>query len=250
MLILLPMSSFKFIPNLLVVLLTLNIPGHFINAQNQNYKSMVNNIHWLGQAAVKITAAGKIIYIDPYQISRQDQADIILITHGHSDHLSPGDIKKIITKNSIIIAPDNCTEKLEDLDVREIKSIRPGESVSLGDMQISAVPAYNVVKTNFHPKSNNWVGYIITVEGIKIYHAGDTERIPEMKDIDCDIAMLPLGQTYTMNSVRDAADAAVDVKARIAIPIHYGLYEGKETDANEFRKLLEGKVEVVVKPAE
>jgi L-ascorbate metabolism protein UlaG (beta-lactamase superfamily) len=244
------MKVFRFLLNPLVILITLILSGYLVNAQNQNYKSMVNNIHWFGQAAVKIAAAGKVIYIDPYQISNEDQADIILITHGHSDHLSPGDIKKIITKNSIIIATDDCMGKLEDLDVREIKSIKPGQSITLDDINISAVPAYNVVKTNFHPKSKNWVGYIITIEGVKIYHAGDTERIPEMKDIECDIAMLPLGQTYTMNSVKEAADAAIDVKARVAIPIHYGLYEGKEDDAKEFNKLLEGKVEVIIKPAE
>ena len=244
------MKLFRFFLNPLVILITLILSGHIVNAQNQNYKSMVNNIHWLGQAAVKIAAAGKVIYIDPYQIKKEDQADIILITHGHSDHLSPGDIKKIITENSIIIAPDNCMGKLEDFDVRETKSIRPGQSFSVGDINISAVPAYNVVKTNFHPKSNNWVGYIITIEGIKIYHAGDTERIPEMKDIECDIAMLPLGQTYTMNSVKEAANAAIDVKARIAIPIHYGLYEGTKDDAKEFKELLEGKVDVIIKPVE
>jgi L-ascorbate metabolism protein UlaG (beta-lactamase superfamily) len=244
------MKFFRFLLNLLFILMTLIISGHLVNAQNQNYNTMVNNIYWLGQAAVKITAAGKIIYIDPYQIRNEDQADIVLVTHSHADHLSPADIKKIITKNSIIIATDDCMGKLEDLDVHETKSIAPGQSINLDDINISAVPAYNVVKTNFHPKSKNWVGYIITIEGIKIYHAGDTERIPEMKDIECDIAMLPLGQTYTMNSVKEAADAAIDVKAKVAIPIHYGLYEGCENDAKEFKKLLEGKVDVVIKPAE
>jgi len=244
------MKIFRLLLNPLVIFITLILSGHLVNAQNQNYKSMVNNIHWLGQAAVKIAAAGKVIYIDPYQIKKEDQADIILITHGHADHLSPADIKKIITKNSIIIAADDCMGKLEDLDVRETKSIKPGESLSLGDINISAVPAYNVVKTNFHPKSKNWVGYVLTIEGTKIYHAGDTERIPEMKDIECDIAMLPLGQTYTMNSVKEAADAAIDVKAKVAIPIHYGLYEGNKDDAIEFKKLLEGKIDVIIKPEE
>ena len=128
--------------------------------------------------------------------------------------------------------------------------LKPGAQKIVAGVKVEAVPAYNVVKTNFHPKSNNWVGFVITISNVKIYHAGDTERIPEMKDIECDIALLPLGQTYTMNSVKDAADAAIDVKARIAIPIHYGLYEGKEEDARKFKELLAGKVDVIIKPVE
>jgi L-ascorbate metabolism protein UlaG (beta-lactamase superfamily) len=221
-----------------------------IKSQNQNITDMVNNIHWLGQAVVKINAAGKIIYIDPYQLKKEDQADIVLITHSHHDHLSPSDIKKIITGESIIVAPVDCHAKLHDLDVAEIKTISPGQSLTLGNILVSAVPAYNVIKTNFHPKGNEWVGYVLTVDGVKIYHAGDTERIPEMKDFSCDIAMLPLGQTYTMNSVKEAADAAIDVKAKIAIPIHYGLYEGKDGDAEEFKRLLKDKVDVIIKPVE
>ena len=244
------MKFFRSSVNQLVILIMLIISGNLIKAQNQNYKSMVDNIHWLGQAAVKVATAEKVIYIDPYRIQNKDQADIVLITHGHSDHLSPDDIEKIINANSIIIAPENCMGKLEDFNVREIKSISPGQSIALDDINITAVPAYNIVKTNFHPKSNNWVGYILNIEGTRIYHAGDTERIPEMKDVECDIAMLPLGQTYTMNSVKDAADAAIDVKARIAIPIHYGLYEGNEDDARKFKELLAGKVDVIIKPVE
>jgi L-ascorbate metabolism protein UlaG (beta-lactamase superfamily) len=211
---------------------------------------MVNNIHWLGQAAVKINAAGKVIYIDPYQLKKADQADIILITHGHNDHLSLSDIKKIITGESIIVAPADCHAKLQDLDVAEINIISPGQSLTLDNIIVSAVPAYNVIKTNFHPKENKWVGYVLTINGVKIYHAGDTERIPEMKNFSCDIAMLPLGQTYTMNSVKEAADAAIDVQAKIAIPIHYGLYEGKDEDAEEFMRLLKDKVNVIIKPIE
>jgi L-ascorbate metabolism protein UlaG (beta-lactamase superfamily) len=109
------------------------------------------------------------------------------------------------------------------------------------------VPVYNVVKTNFHPNQNNWVGYIITVDRVRIYHAGDTERIPEMMTFSRDIAMLPLGQTYTMNSVEDAAKAAIDVKAKTAIPIHYDMYEGAKADAEMFKKLQEGMVTVVIK---
>ncbi len=244
------MKLIRTLKNFIVLLAVFIISGNLIKAQNQKIYDMVKNIHWLGQAAVKINAAGKVIYIDPYQLKNTDQADIVLITHGHNDHLCLADIKKIITGKSIIIAPVDCYTKLQNLNVTEIKTISPGQSLTLDDINISAVPAYNIVKANFHPKSNKWVGYVLTIEGVRIYHAGDTERIPEMKDISCDIAMLPLGQTYTMNSVKEAADAAIDVKARIAIPIHYGLYEGTAEDAEEFKSLLKDKVDVIIKPVE
>jgi L-ascorbate metabolism protein UlaG (beta-lactamase superfamily) len=244
------MESIPIIRRLSIILAIFIIPGNLIKAQNQNITEMVNNIHWLGQAAVKINAAGKVIYIDPYQIKETDQADIVFITHSHYDHLSVQDIKKIITGESIIVSPVDCQSKLQDLDVAGIRTISPGQSLALDNIIVSAVPAYNVIKANFHPKGNNWVGYVLTIDGVKIYHAGDTERIPEMKNISCDIAMLPLGQTYTMNSVKEAADAAIDVKAQIAIPIHYGLYEGSVEDAEEFRRLLKDRVDVVIKPVE
>ncbi len=244
------MKSILILRRLLVIIVVFIIPENLIKSQNQNITDMVNNIHWLGQAAVKINAAGKVIYIDPYKLKKEDQADIVLITHGHNDHLSLSDIRKIITGESIIVAPVDCHAKLQDLDVAEIKTISPGQSLTLDNILVSAVPAYNVIKTNFHPKGNKWVGYVLTVDGVKIYHAGDTERIPEMKNFSCDIAMLPLGQTYTMNSVKEAADAAIDVKAKIAIPIHYGLYEGTDEDAEEFKRLLKDKVDVIIKPVE
>ncbi len=102
----------------------------------------------------------------------------------------------------------------------------------------------SLVAALFHPKHNGWVGYVVTVGGRRIYHAGDTERIPEMKTFSCDIALLPLGQTYTMESVEDAAAAARDVKASMAIPIHFGMYEGTQADAEKFRDLLEGEIDV------
>ena len=210
------------------------------------HHKMVKNIHWFGQAAMKIQAETKTIYIDPYQLTKKDKADIILITHSHSDHLSKGDIEKIICDNTILIAPQSCEASVKDIKAKGIVLLKPGESHTIGKIKIDAVPAYNIKKTNYHPKENGWLGYIITVKGIKIYHAGDTERIPEMKKFDCDIALLPLGQTYTMNSVEDAVETACDVKAKIAIPMHFGMYEGTKKDAIKFQTLLKNKVEVII----
>jgi len=223
----------------------LSPPG--AEAEGDKPMEMVKNIHWMGQAAVKVDAGNKVIYFDPYQIKEQDKADIILISHSHGDHLSKGDISKVTTENTVIIAPKSCESDLSSVKKAKLLLSEPGFKETVGGITIEAVPAYNVDKTNFHPKANNWVGYIITVDGVRIYHAGDTERIPEMKNFSCDIAMLPLGQTYTMNSVEDAAKAALDVKAKIAIPIHYAMYEGTKADAEKFKALLEGKVAVVIK---
>lgn len=206
---------------------------------------MVNNIHWIQQSCFRIQGSRYKIYTDPLSISQADVADLILITHPHGDHFSPADIDKITGPNTIIIAPADCI--YAGIYGQRI-TLLPGEEYRVNhNIKIKAVPAYNIIKTWFHPKSSNWVGYLITINGVTIYHAGDTERIPEMKDITCDIAMLPLGQTYTMNSVADAAESAKDVKAKVAIPMHFDFYEGTMADAETFKNLLEGKVKVVIK---
>jgi L-ascorbate metabolism protein UlaG (beta-lactamase superfamily) len=209
---------------------------------------MVANIHWFGNASVKIDGSPYKIYIDPVGLKTTDEADIIFVTHSHGDHFSPSDINKIATDKSIIILPSDCsyTGKYSQL----IK-VKPGDEITInGCVNVKAVAAYNVVKTGYHPKSNNWVGYVITMNGITIYHAGDTERIPEMKDFTCDIAMLPLGQVYTMNSVAEAAEAAKDVQAKVAIPIHYPDNEGSLADAQTFKTLLDGIIDVTIKTKE
>ncbi|MBN1981630.1 MAG: MBL fold metallo-hydrolase, partial [Chitinivibrionales bacterium] len=189
---------------------------------------MVEKISWLGQATVKINAINAansqplILYIDPYKIKQADSADIILITHKHQDHLSIPDIEKILSERSTIIAPSNCIGAFSKNWKARIIPVTPGMTETVEGITIQAVPAYNIKKKENHPKSNNWVGYIVTIQGVRIYHTGDTERIPEMKEIVCDIVMVPLGQTYTMNSIEEAAQVTLDVKATIAIPIHYG----------------------------
>lgn len=211
---------------------------------------IISHIHWLGQSAVKIDAPGKVIYIDPYRLKGGDRADLILITHAHSDHFSPPDINKILSEGTIVIAPQDCLQQIKNLESEKTVVLKPGMKKQFGDILIEAVPAYNVVKTSFHPRANQWVGYVITIQGIRIYHAGDTERIPEMKDVRCDIAMLPLGQTYTMNSIQEAADAALDIKPKVVIPIHYGMYEGSQQDALLLHKLLKDRIRVIIKNQE
>ena len=210
--------------------------------------NIVGNIQWFGQSDFRIEIAGKVIYIDHVRIVDDLPADIVLITHPHFDHFSEPAIAKVSTSNTVVIGPADC--KYSGL-CKEFKTFAPGDTFILGEtMKIKAVPAYNIIKIKNHPKSNKWLGYLISFEGVTIYHAGDTERIPEMKEFTCDIALLPLGQTYTMSSVDEAVEAIKDLKPKIAIPMHYGLYEGKQADADDFKAKLNGITEVVIKSME
>jgi L-ascorbate metabolism protein UlaG (beta-lactamase superfamily) len=202
--------------------------------------AFAKTIRWLGQATVRFVYQGHVIYIDPYQLNSSDSADLILITHDHGDHLSLPDIARIARGTTRFVAAEACTDKLKKAGYNNILSISPGSKITLLGLGITAVPAYNLTK-QMHPKSKNFVGFVIDFDGIQVYHTGDTERIPEMKEIRCDIILLPLGQTYTMNSVEEAVGALLDTKATVAIPIHWGLYEGSAEDAGKFGELLKAK---------
>lgn len=201
--------------------------------------SLVNNIHWLGHDAFRITGE-KTIYTDPFRLTDGQKADIILISHEHYDHCSPGDVAKIQGPDTIVIAPPDCVEKIKG----KTKAVKPGEKLNVHGIDIEVVPSYNINK-KFHPKEKAWVGYVFKVNGKRIYHAGDSDYIPEMKNIKADIALLPVGGTYTMTA-DEAAKAALDIKPEVAIPMHYGSVVGKEADAEKFRKDLEGKINVVI----
>jgi L-ascorbate metabolism protein UlaG (beta-lactamase superfamily) len=209
---------------------------------------MVEKIFWTTNSSFRVEASRAKFYFDPQGIKTSNPVNFVFVTHSHSDHNSKADIQKLSDANTIVVGPADC--KFTGT-CKEFISILPGETKDLGDnITVKAVPAYNIVKSSNHPKTKNWVGFIVTIDGVSIYHAGDTERIPEMKEIDCDIALLPLGQTYTMVSVADAAESAKDVKAEVAIPMHYPNNEGKLSDADTFKSLLEGKVKVVIKTRE
>lgn len=196
-------------------------------------------IEWLGHDAFRIST-DKIIYFDPYQIEDNIPADIILITHEHYDHCSPEDVEKIQKEGTVIVTEEDSAKKLSG----DIRIMSPGDSISVHGMAIDAVPAYNTDK-QFHPKHNNWLGFIIDIDNTRIYHAGDTDYIPEMKNFHVDIALLPVSGTYVMTA-EEAAKAALAIEPALAIPMHYGNIVGTEDDALSFKHALEGKVEVQV----
>jgi L-ascorbate metabolism protein UlaG (beta-lactamase superfamily) len=202
-------------------------------------EKFVKKVTWLGHDGFRIDA-GKTIYFDPYQIKKGPEADLIFISHEHFDHCSPEDVAKIQGKETVIVTEKDSAKKLSG-DVRVMK---PGESLTVDDVKILAVPSYNTNK-NFHPKGNSWLGFVVEIDGVKVYHAGDADFIPEMKDLEVDVALIPVSGTYVMTSA-EAVQAAQAINPKLAIPMHYGAIVGDEKDALNFKKALEGKIKVVV----
>lgn len=225
---------------LFIIMLVFFISSGMVYADPIKSKEMVKNIQWLGHDTFKISA-DKNIYIDPFKIKNKDSADLILITHGHHDHCSPDDIAKITGPNTMIITPPSCAEKIKG----NIKVVKRQDNIEINGVDIEVVPAYNVDK-KYHPKTADGVGYIINIKGVRIYHAGDTDRIPEMKGFrKIGIALLPVSGKYVMDP-DEAALAAMDIKPHIAIPMHYGTIIGSVSDAQKFAQALKGKVEVII----
>ena len=193
-------------------------------------------IFWLGHASFKIKMfSGRIIYLDPYNIKNgEEKADIIVTSHSHSDHFSRSDIKKIWKDDTILLGPVSIADSLKKFDGQALEI---GEEFAYKDFTIELFPAYTIKKST-HPKSNNWVGTIIESAGKSVYHAGDTERIPEMKELanrKITVALLPCGGTYTMD-FEEATDAALDIQPEIVVPMH-----NWEKDLNPFMELMAKK---------
>lgn len=199
-------------------------------------------ITWLGHASFKISN-GKTLYIDPYEIKTEGKADILLLSHSHSDHLNIDDIKKVVNNNTSIVADIQCADIVKKIDVKEIIIVKPGEKINVNGTKIETIVAYNTNKINsdtnklFHPKEDDGVGFIITIDNIKIYYAGDTDVIQEMNNIQTDIALLPVSGTYVMTA-EEAAEAVRIIKPKIVVPMHYGKIVGNEKDAERFKQLV------------
>ena len=196
-------------------------------------------IHWLGHDGFHIDA-DKIIYIDPYQINPGEKADLILITHAHSDHCSPADVSRIQKPDTIIVTEKDSAGKLHG----DVRLVKPGDELIVDEIKIKAVPAYNTNK-NFHPRANGWLGFIVEFDGVLFYHAGDTDHIPEMDDFKVDIALLPVSGTYVMTA-NEAVDAAVAIGPKLAIPMHFGAIVGSDQDAKTFKQALAGQIDVTI----
>lgn len=180
------------------------------------------------------------IFIDPYKINTDKKADLILITHSHYDHCSLEDIKKILKPETIVIGTPDCTSLFSRIENLNFKIMTPGKKFTSNNLTIEAIPAYNITR-KFHPKENDWVGYILTINGKRIYHAGDTDVIPEMDNLNVDVALLPIGGTYTMTAA-EAAEAVSKIKTKIAIPMHYT----KKEDVESFQYLVKSAKVVVM----
>lgn len=201
-------------------------------------QSLQPRITWLGHASFRIEGNHSVIYIDPWQLaSSPPKADIILITHDHYDHCSPEDVKLIQDDNTIIVTIPQAAEVLSGT----IRTVSPGETVTIGNNVIDTVPAYNTNKfrspgVHFHPRNAHYVGFIIALDGTRLYHAGDSDVIPEMDSVESDIALLPVSGIYVMTA-EEAVTATERIQPKMAIPMHIGRGIGTIADAHRFREL-------------
>ena len=197
------------------------------------------------QSSIRLTAAGKTLYADPLALpDAPGDADYIFITHDHFDHFSPEDIKKAASSETTLIVPEKMKRDAEKLGYPVIAAA-PGKAFSLGEIGVLPVAAYNRIKP-FHPKMNGWTGYVLTIEGLKVYIAGDTDATKEAEGVFCDIALLPIGGKYTMDA-KDAAALTNKLRPAAGIPTHFGSIVGSKTDGDVFAQNVDGAITVIRK---
>ena len=200
---------------------------------------LLEGITWLGHDSFRIAAPEGVIYIDPWKLRRAEPADLILITHEHHDHFSAEDVQKLLKPDTTIVTVAAVAKQLKG----NVRTVKPGDTLTVTGVKIEVVPAYNPAK-QFHPKAAGHVGFIITAGGRRIYHAGDTDVIPEMANIQTDVALLPVGGKFTMTA-SEAAEAANLIKPKVAVPMHWGDIIGTRADAEAFKKACKVPVEIL-----
>ena len=189
----------------------------------------------------------KIIYFDPYKIEdNMSDADIIFITHNHYDHMDSESINKVKNNDTIIVAPKTMEDTIREIKFKDYIFLNPNEEIDLDDINIKTIPAYNLEKP-FHPRTNNWLGYILTYNNVTYYVAGDTDKTNEAENVKCDIALIPIGGKFTMN-VEEASELVKTINPKVVIPIHYGSIIGDIQDGERLKELLSNtSIEVIEK---
>ena len=197
---------------------------------------------WYGHDAFRVDGP-PIVYIDPWNLPDDlPLADVVLVTHDHYDHCSPDDVEKILGPDTLLVGPQAAMNKLRGMGA-STRVVRPGERFSVGHLTVEVVPAYNVNK-RFHPYGAGHVGYVLEMHGVRIYHAGDTDVIPEMREIRCDVALLPVSGTYVMDA-NEAAEAVNILQPQVVIPMHYGAIVGSRKDAERLSRLVDVPVQIL-----
>ncbi len=213
-----------------------------------------DNIRVNTQSSIRIQGP-RTIYIDPYKISEAaHDADVIFITHSHYDHYDEESLKNVAKEDSVIVCPASMLDDVAAMNVRgrkddiaeDIIAMKAGEKTEAAEgVKAEAVPAYNRLKP-FHPRRNGWLGYVITMDGVRYYAAGDTDALQELGEVKCDVAFFPVGGTFTATAP-EAAAVVNKIRPAVAVPIHYGTIVGKAKDADTFADLLDSGIEVVKK---
>ena len=204
-------------------------------------KALSVNAH----SSVRIAAAGKVVYVDPFALkTAPHDADLIFFTHDHFDHCSPEDVAQVSRPDTVFVLPETSREKAASVTAgRRVITVRPGDRGEALGFPFEAVAAYNPGKP-FHPRANGWVGYVLKLDGLRLYVAGDTDATPEAAAVCCDVAMLPIGGKYTMDA-REAAELANRIRPAVVVPIHYGSVAGSPGDFERFAAAVDRDVRVL-----
>ena len=209
-----------------------------------------DNIRVYTQNCIRLeTKSGTVLYFDPFQMQETPcDADYVFFTHAHYDHFSPEDIAKVAKAETTFIAPASMEDEVAQIEPASVTYLQSGDTCEFSDFSVEAIPAYNIAeeRLGFHPRENAWVGYIVTADGIRYYIAGDTDHNEDNEAVGCDVALVPIGGTYTMDPEQAAAFINT-IAPRVVIPTHYGSIVGTMADFDTFAPLVDPTIEIVKK---